>query len=186
MIVGIVGLNGSGKDTFADYIVKKYGFEHKDLGQEIRNELKLLKKNHLDRNEMIKLGNDRRVEFGFDYWATRAINNTKENLILTSIRNPKEVQKIVSLGGVVIEVTANQKVRYDRTVERVKKDPTAHGDVKSFNEFKINELKELKNRDPSKQQLIKCMKMAKHHVTNNSSPEDFYKKIDKLFKKLLV
>jgi adenylate kinase family enzyme len=39
MIVGIVGLNGSGKDTFADYIVKKYGFSHKDLGQEIRDEL---------------------------------------------------------------------------------------------------------------------------------------------------
>jgi adenylate kinase family enzyme len=78
MIVGVVGLNGSGKDTFAEYVVKKYGFIHKDLGQEIRDELKRLGRNHLDRSEMVKLGNDRRVEFGFDYWATKAINSTKK------------------------------------------------------------------------------------------------------------
>jgi dephospho-CoA kinase len=186
MIVGIVGLNGSGKDTFAEYVIKKYGFAHKDLGQEIRDELKKLKRNHLDRNEMVILGNERRVEFGFDYWAKKAIESTTGNLIITSVRNPKEVQKIVSSGGVLIEIVANQKTRYDRTVSRVKKNSNTHGDVKSFSDFKVNELKELKNRDPSKQQLSKCIKMAKYHVTNNSSIEDLHKKIDKLFKKLLV
>jgi len=186
MIVGVVGLNGSGKDTFANYVIKKYGFAHKDLGQEIRDELKKLKKNHLDRNEMIALGNERRVEHGFDYWATKAIESTPGNLIITSVRNPKEVQKIVSSGGVLIEIVANQKTRYERTVARVKKNSDTHGDVKSFSDFKVNELKELKNRDPSKQQLTKCIKMAKYHVSNNSSIEDLHKKIDKLFKKLLV
>lgn len=186
MIVGIVGLNGSGKDTFADYVVKSYGFIHKDLGQEIRDELKRLGRNHLDRSEMIKLGNDMRVKFGFDYWAIKAINNVQNNLIITSVRNPKEVQRIVSSGGVIIEVSTNQKTRYERTVERVKKDPKAHGDIKSFNDFKNLENKELKNIDPAKQQLLKCIKMAKHHVTNNSSKDVLYKKIDKLFKRLLI
>jgi dephospho-CoA kinase len=186
MIVGVVGLNGSGKDTFAEYVVKKYGFVHKDLGQEIRNELKRLKKNHLDRNEMIKLGNDRRVEYGFDYWAAEAIKSTKKDLIITSVRNPKEVQKIVSSEGIVVEISANPKLRYERTVDRVKKDKSAHGDVSSFNEFKNKENKELRNIDPAKQQLIKCIKMAKYHVTNNSTKDVLYKKIDKLFKRLLI
>ena len=186
MIIGIVGLNGSGKDTFADYVVKTYGFIHKDLGQEIRDELKRLGRNHLDRSEMIKLGNYMRVEFGFDYWAAKAINSTTKNLIITSVRNPKEVQKITMSGGVIIEISALPKTRYNRTVKRVKEDPTAHGDIKTFLNFLKNESKELKSIDPSKQQLLKCIKMAKYHVTNDSTQNVLYKKIDKLFKKLLV
>ena len=36
MLIGIVGLNGSGKDTVAEYLVSHYNFVHKDLGQEIQ------------------------------------------------------------------------------------------------------------------------------------------------------
>ncbi len=73
MLIGVVGFNGSGKGTVAEYLVKKHGFEHTDLGQEIRDELKNLGKNHLDRNEMIDLANERRKMYGANYWCKKAI-----------------------------------------------------------------------------------------------------------------
>jgi len=186
MLIGVVGLNGSGKDTVAKYLAKKHGFSHEDFGQEIRDELKRLGKNPLDRKEMISLANERRKKFGNNYWALCLLKGHKvsRNLVLTSLRNPAEVAEIKSRGGIIVEIFANEAVRFKRTVERVKLNPKAHGDVKSFEEFKAKEKSELKNPDPSKQQLLECVSLAEYRLNNNGSVEELGKEIDALLKKL--
>lgn len=185
MLIGVVGLNGSGKDTVAQYLVERHNFSHKDLGQEIRDELVRLGRNSLDRSEMIALANEKRQELGFNYWCKRAIESVaSENLIITSIRNPSEIDEIKSRGGNVVEVFAEQKVRFYRTVERVKIDPKLHGDVKSFDEFMAKENLELTSTDPSKQQLLTCVSMAEYRLNNNGSFEELYKEIEELLPKL--
>jgi dephospho-CoA kinase len=186
MLLGIVGLNGAGKDTVARYLVENYGFVHEDFGQEIRNELKVLGKNPLDRNEMVILGNERRTEFGADYWAVRLLKRhvgTKD-LVLTSIRNPSEVEAIKGKGGVMVEVFADIKVRYERTVQRVKNDPNSHGDIASFEDFKAKEDRELTSSDPSKQQLLKCISSAEFRLDNNGLETELSPQINNLLKKL--
>ncbi|MGD0510447.1 MAG: AAA family ATPase [Candidatus Micrarchaeaceae archaeon] len=185
MLIGVVGLNGSGKDTVAEHLVSKHGFAHKDLGQEIRDALKALGMDYLDRGVMIAFANKQRQELGFNYWCKRAIDSLEsKDIVITSIRNPSEVDEILSRGGNIIEVYADQKVRFDRTVERVKKDPKLHGDVQSFDEFKKKEEMELTSTDPAKQQLLKCISMAQHRLSNNGSFEDLYVQIEELFPKL--
>lgn len=187
MLIGVVGLNGSGKDTFADYLVEKYRFTHKDFGQEIRDELKVLGKNYLNRLEMINLGNERRKEFGADYWAKRLLEGYSKDkkLVLSSVRNPSEVESILANNGIIVEVFASVETRFKRTVQRVKSDPTyKHGDI-VFEDFKNKELLELKNPDPSKQQTLKCIAMAKYRVDNNGSIKDFQKRIDELMISLI-
>lgn len=188
MLIGIVGLNGSGKDTIAQYMVEKYGFTKRDLGQEIRDELKRVGRNFLDRNEMIALGNEMRQKFGFNYWCKKAIESANaDNLAITSIRNPAEAEEIKSRGGIIIGVLADQKVRFERTVIRVKRNPaesSAHGDVRSFDDFKAKEQRELESTDPSKQQLLKCAALAEYNLDNNGSIEQLHKEIEDLFERL--
>jgi dephospho-CoA kinase len=185
MLIGVVGLNGSGKDTVAKYLVQHYNFEHKDLGQEIRDELKKRGKNYLDRNEMIDLANEMRKKLGANYWCKRAIEALhSKNMVITSIRNPKEVDEIVSRGGKIVEIFAEQNARIERTVKRVNEKPGFHGDTKSPEHFKELEKKELTNTDPTKQQLIKTISMADYKLNNNGSLQDLYKEIEKLLKEL--
>jgi dephospho-CoA kinase len=185
MLIGVVGLNGAGKDTVAQYLAENYGFAHKDLGQEIRDELKHLGRNFLDRNEMIALANERRQRFGANYWCKRAIESVNsKDLVITSVRNPSEVEEIKSRGGIIAEVFADQKTRFERTVARVKNDPSAHGDVQSFDDFKAKEAKELESADPAKQQLLKCISMAEYRLNNNNSTKELYGGIEEMLAKL--
>lgn len=186
MLIGVVGLNGSGKDAVAKILVDKYGFKHKDFGQLIRNELKKLGRDHLDRSEMFSLANERRKIFGNDYWAKRLLENysSGDKLVLTSIRNPVEAELIQSYGGLIVEVFASQKTRFERTVARVNYSSDKHGEL-NFKEFKEKEKAELKSNDPSKQQLLKCLEFASQKIDNNGDLEELESKIS-LFMKTIV
>jgi dephospho-CoA kinase len=186
MLIGVVGLNGSGKDTIARYLVEKHGFSQRDFGAKIRDELKKLGRNHLDRDEMVLLANERRSKFGPNYWAKRLLRGytPSKKLVLTSVRNPAEVDEIRSRGGIIVEVFASAETRYKRTVERVKNSPAEHGDVSSFEEFKMKDEREMKGADPTKQQLLACISAADHRLDNNGSVEKLGKEIEDLLRKL--
>ena len=185
MLIGVVGLNGSGKDTIAEFLADRHGYMHRDLGQEIRNELKRQGRNHQDRNEMISLGNEMRQKHGFNYWCRNAIESAKSrDVVITSLRNPLEVEEIKNRNGTVMEVFADQRLRFERTAERMRKNPGSHGDIKSFDVFRTMEEKELTSDDPAKQQLIKCIEMADVRIDNNGAFEQLYKEIEEALSQL--
>ena len=186
MLIGVVGLNGSGKDTVAQYLSERHGFAHRDFGREIRDELARLGKNPLDRNEMVSLANERRSKFGANYWALRLLKgySPEKRLVLTSVRNPAEVAEIKSRGGVIVEVFAGAKARYMRTVERVKENPKEHGDIGGFGEFEAKNEREMKSSDPSKQQVAECIAAAEYRLDNNGSVGELGKEIEALLRKL--
>jgi dephospho-CoA kinase len=184
MLIGIVGLNGAGKGEFGSYLEERYGFANKDIGQMIRDELVKLGKDPQDRIEMQKLGTDRRVEFGLNYWVLKALKSANaKNTVITSVRNPAEANEILSRGGVIVEIHAEQMLRFGRTVERLSGNPTAHGEI-DLEQFKLKERLEFENKDLSKQQMRRCIEMAKYRVENNGSREELHKKIDELLKSL--
>jgi dephospho-CoA kinase len=86
---------------------------------------------------------------------------------------------------VLIEVFADERTRYDRTLARVKSDPNAHGDVKSFEYFQEKEKGQFRtDDDPSKMQLLECIQMATYRINNNGSIEELHDQADKLLAKL--
>lgn len=179
MIIGLTGSYAAGKDTAADYLVKK-GYKYHSLSDIIRD---VLRKQGLEitRENLINFGNNIRVEFGPGELARRTIalikSNNEENSVIVSIRNPEEV-KILRTNPYfrLWYVDAPIKLRYDRTVKRQRSD-----DFSSYEDFVKKEQSE-NSSDPNAQQLNKVAGMADVTLVNDSTLENFYEKIDQHLK----
>jgi len=179
--IGVTGNNGGGKDTFANYLVSNKGFVHISLSDFIREET-LRRGLELSRNNFHNVGNDMRVAFGADVLARRALdrmNGGKKNYTLTSIRNPREVRALQEAGDfVLVAIDAPVELRFNRIIERNRKNER---EILSLEEFKRFEEDELSSQLSSSQQIGECIKMAKFFVSNDSDFATFEKRIDELY-----
>lgn len=182
--IGVTGNNGGGKDTFANYLVSNKGFEHISLSDFIREET-AKRGMEQSRNNFHNVGNDLRVKFGADVLARRALekmNGGKKNYILTSIRNPSEVRALQEAGDfVLVAVDAPVEVRFNRIIDRNRKNER---EIMSLEEFKRFEEDELSSQLSSSQQIGECIKMAKFFISNDSDFATFDKKIDELYSRI--
>jgi len=172
MIIGLTGPNASGKGEAALYIKSK-GFLYHSLSDILREEAKKRKIEPL-RENLIKLGNELRGKFGPSYLAVRIKKELlkKEAHIVDSIRNPEEIAELRKLDSfVLIGVDAPVKLRYERGLRR--KRP---GDAETLEEFIKKEEKENKE-EKNNQQLRKCLDMADMIIVNDSTLEEFHRKI---------
>ncbi len=182
--IGVTGNNGGGKDTFANYLVANKGFEHISLSEFIREET-IRRGLELSRNNLHDVGNDLRVEYGADVLARRALekmNGTQKNYALTSIRNPSEVRTLQRAGDfVLVAIDAPVELRFNRIIERNRKNEK---EIMSLEEFKRFENEELNSQLSSSQQIGECIKMAQFSVSNDSDFKTFEERIDQLYSQI--
>ncbi|MBQ7073714.1 hypothetical protein IJM86_01330 [bacterium] len=76
----------------------------------------------------------------------------------------------------LLSVDAEQKTRYERILKR-----GSETDSVTFEEFQIQEEKEMNNTDPAKQNVAECMKLADLQIRNDGTFEDLYQKLDEIF-----
>ncbi len=135
IIIGLSGTNGSGKDTIADLLVEKYGFLHADATKMLGDELDKRGLSH-ERINKSALSAEWRREHGMGVIVDKAVELYKQGdyagVIVGSLRHPGEVDRVHALGGKVIWVDADIKVRYDRVT---KNDRGRVEDRKSLEEF---------------------------------------------------
>jgi len=88
-VIGIVGKIGSGKDTAAEYLNKKYSFKSVNIGDLVRKEAKN-KKLVPTRINLTRVSKEFTDKFGKDYWSKRAIKKIKSfkgsKFVITGIR----------------------------------------------------------------------------------------------------
>jgi len=181
MILGVTGLNASGKGEFCKYLASK-GFIVYSLSDIIREELRKQGKD-INRDNLIAKGNELRKSFGNAVLAERTLQKIEKgkNYAVDSIRNPAEVaalKKNKEFRLVFIEAPSIE-ARFERAKSRMRE-----GETISFEKFKEEEEKELKSRDSANQQLLACKELADFKITNNSTLEAFQKTIDKLLEGL--
>lgn len=179
-LIGLTGTLGAGKGTMAQYLLQQ-GFTHYSAREFIRTEVQ---KRGLPENRdmLVQVGNDLRRQFGPDYViATMARRGLAESdrVIVESIRVPAEVEAVQKMGGVVIALDADQKLRYERLYKRGLTDT----DNVTFAEFVAEEEREMRSDDPYKQNIHRCLAMADYRIENNGTEEELYEQIDEVIQR---
>jgi dephospho-CoA kinase len=156
MIIGLTGSYCCGKDTVAEYIVKKHAFIHFSLSDVIRE---VMRKEGVDiiRENLIVFGTRLRRENGNGVLAKLVIEKMADdkNYCITSIRHPDEVFQLrTKKDFVLINVDAPQKIRFERMLSRKRL-----GDPDTLEKFIELEKKESQSSGAG-QQLVKTAELA--------------------------
>jgi len=181
LIIVLIGLASSGKDTIADYLVDK-GIPHLSLSATLKD---ICKKQggYRGRDDLIRMGNYLRKRYGVGYLAKKTVEKKEaqmsRTLVLSSIRNPGEITELKKHGLVfTIAVKAPRTVRYVRAKKRGRIE-----DAVTCQKFSAQELQERKG-SAMQQQLDKVITAADYTIVNNSSLSALYKKVDLIMKKI--
>ena len=185
MIIGLTGKNASGKGEAANYLKSK-GFVYYSLSDVLREDATKRGIEH-SRDNLIKLGNKLRKEYGPDYLAKQINikikqqlkNRENQNFVIDSIRSPFEAKELMkNKGFALVGIKAPIELRFKRLLDR-----NRLGDAKTLEEFKKQEQREnLKNK--TNQQLDATFKLAKKFIINDSTLKELHKKIDGLINEL--
>lgn len=177
-IIGLVGETGSGKDTFCDYLkrVRKDVFVFR-FSQPLTEALKIFF-DEVKKEDQQWLAKVLRQRFGNNILGeaiVKKIKNIKRGtIILNGVRVWEEFKMIKKLGGKIIYITADSKIRWQRVTRRGEK----KDDKTSYQKF-------LKMEKAASEILIPQIgKKADFKIENNGSIKDFHQKIESILEKI--
>ncbi|HMS92181.1 MAG TPA: nucleoside monophosphate kinase [Candidatus Saccharibacteria bacterium] len=174
IIIGLVGEPSGGKDTAADYLVKKYNFEHISTGDLVREYITKNKLGNLTRKNLKKNAIKLREQFGSDYLANIALQNAKSNnVVISGLRTIPEAHSIQLNKGIVLCVNADIRTRYQRAKARGRV-----GENIDFESFKKTQLSEERGEGPHEQNVEAVMSIADQNISNDGTLEDLHKQLD--------
>lgn len=133
-LIGLGGTDASGKDTVAEMLVERHGWEFISVSDILREEAKK-RSMPLQRDTLRTISAEWRRDFGLGVLVDKAFKEFekmgKKNLVIASLRNFGEADEVHKLGGAVVWVDADPKVRYQRITSRNR----GTEDQVSFEEF---------------------------------------------------
>lgn len=122
-IIGVSGTNGSGKDTVGQMLAERHNFLFVSMTDMLRDEA--LKRNlPIERDVLSTISAEWRRESGLGVLIDKSVEyfnaepGKYNGLVLASLRNPGEADRAHELGGQVVWVDADPKIRYDRIYAR--------------------------------------------------------------------
>lgn len=182
MIIGITGTDGAGKGTVVDYLVTQKKFKHYSARSLIIKEIEV-RSLPVDREHMRLVGNDLRREFGNDFIVKKgleaAASDGVSNAVIESLRAMAEVETLKANQGVLLAVDAEQKLRYERIVDR-----QSESDRVTYEEFVAQEQLEMDDPDPNGMQKAKVLQAADYTIYNEGSLEELHNQIEEVLGKI--
>lgn len=175
MLIGITGSFGAGKGFVANYLVQKKNFKHYSARAFITE---VIKERGLpvNRDTMTEVANDLRATGGPTYIFERLVAKAKADggdAVVESIRAVAEAQYMKEHGGVVLGIDADPKVRYERIQKR-----GSETDNVTFEEWLLQEKREMHSDDPTKQNIAGVMEIADVVIRNSSTLSELTEAID--------
>lgn len=179
MIIGITGSFGAGKGEVVQHLLARYGFTHYSTSGFITEEVRR-RGLTVDRDAMASVANDLRKEHGPSYIVDTLYARAETaggNVVIESLRAPAEVARIRELGGYVIGVDADAKVRYERAHAR-----GTEKDNVTFEYFLEQEKREQNPGDPTKQNVFEALKQSDVVIQNSGTKDELYARVDEVMR----
>ncbi|MDD5239714.1 MAG: AAA family ATPase [Candidatus Nanoarchaeia archaeon] len=137
-VIGLCGEIGGGKDAFADYLVRKRGYQKIVMSEVVTEELKKLKL-PINREEMQKLSREYKSKYGNGVWAKACLEYARKQgmrrAVISGLRDIDEVKLFKRELGrdfILVYITAEQEIRYQRLIKRAGvKDPKTIAEIEA-------------------------------------------------------
>ncbi len=148
ILIGLSGTNGSGKDTVGHLLAKKYNFWFFSFTELFRQECKR-RGIPITRENTRLVSTEWRRAAGPATLIDRSMNAFGEQndhfrgAVFSSLRNPYEADRIHELGGTVIWIDADPRVRYERIQANAAARGRADEDNRTFEQFQAEEAIEM-------------------------------------------
>jgi len=183
-IVGVAGTNGSGKDTIGEYLAK-HGWLFVSVSDFLRQEAKK-RDLPIEREVLRTISAEWRRKYGVGVLVDKAAElfeaspGKYKGLVAVPMRNPGEAQHIKDLGGRLVWVDADPKLRYKRIISRLR----SSEDQKSYEQFLQEEKDEMEHSGDHHTLSMSGVKAkADIFIENNyNNLSDFEKAIQKALK----
>jgi len=147
-IIGLAGTNGSGKDTVGQISADSYGYWFISVTELLRAEAK--RRGQLAEREVLRtISAEWRREAGLGVLVDKAfaeyekLKDQYHGVVMASMRNPGEADRIHELGGSMIWIDADPRVRYDRIQANAATRDRAEEDRKTYEQFLAEEQAEM-------------------------------------------
>lgn len=180
-LIGLSGTNGSGKDTVGHMLAERHGYLFVSVSDLIREEAR--KRGLPVTREVLRtISAEWRREFGLGVLVDRAIAKWKESgdqytgVVACPMRNSGEAQHLKDLGGLLIWVDADPKVRYDRITSGNR--GRAGEDDKTYEQFVKEEQEEMfrpADGDDATLNMAGVKALADVTIENNGADIDAFK-----------
>ncbi len=181
-LIGIAGTNGSGKDTAGHILAVDYGYLFISVTEILRRECER-RGLPVQRENLRKISAEWRRDHGLGVLVDKAVAQyeaSKANykgVAIASLRNHGEADRVHEMGGTVIWLDADIKLRYQRVQKNLLLRDRLSEDTKTFEQFKAEEEAEMKSSgDDTTLDMAKVKQKADIIVKNDSVALDEFKK----------
>ena len=178
-LIGVAGTNGSGKDTVGHLLSEHYGYLFITVTDLLREECRK-RGLPVERENLRMVSAEWRREHGTGVLVDKAVEafhqlpdaDRYNGLVIASLRNPGENDRMHDLDGIVLWVDAEPKVRYDRIQKNAAVRGRAEEDTKTFEQFMAEEEAEMhppEGADSAMLNMAAVKEKSDLFVENNSS-----------------
>lgn len=177
-IIGIAGTNGAGKDSIGEMLAERHGWLFVSVSDYLRDEAKK-RGLPIEREVLRTISAEWRREHSVGVLVDKAAEEFKHSadkykgLAVVPMRNPGEAQRVKDLGGKIVWVDADPKIRYERIYSRQR----SAEDQKTFEQFLKEEQDEMSHVDGDHHTLSLAGVKAKADIfieNNHSNIDEFF------------
>lgn len=180
-IIGLSGTNGAGKDTVGELLAERYGYLFISVTELLRDEARR-RGLPVERRYLRQISAEWRRESGLGVLVERAVRayQSKEGeykgVVMASLRNPAEADLVHELGGIILWIDADPRLRYDRIQSNATSRDRSGEDRKSFEQFLAEEAAEMhpaEGSDAATLNTAAVKERADYTIFNETSSIDF-------------